>query len=334
MIPAAQNGKDSQMNHPRLKVASGAYYHLVSRCCLKQFLFEDTEKKVFVAMMRRVAAFAGIEILTHCIMSNHFHILVRAPEPRLIPEAELLTRVAILYGDARAKEMRERWATYRQSGLQPLLDKEQAQLRRRMGDISEFMHDLKLRFSCWYRANHSNHEGTLWQSCFGSTLVEGNGSLAAVAAYIDLNPVRAGLVTDPKDYPYSGFAAALTGDSDAIRGLTAVYGNITTDFGKVLAAYRGLLYTKAKALAPLSSPPTANEQSSLLLLLRTKIRAMSKGLAIGSREFTVSIFTNHRMVFSEKRKHPPRGTPLCPAWDGIQLCSVRHLRPPKKSSIA
>ena len=319
------------MKHPRLKVASGAYYHLVSRCCLKQVLFQDTEKEVFVAMMRRVAAFAGIEILTHCVMSNHFHILVRVPKPRPISESELLARVAILYGNARAKEMRDRWTTYRKSSLQAMLDKEQTQLRRRMGDISEFMHDLKLRFSCWYRANHSDHEGTIWQSCFGSTLVEGNGSLAAVAAYIDLNPVRAGLVTDPKDYPYSGFGAALAGDSDAAQGLAAVYGNITRDMNKILTAYRGLLYAKVPSTLD-SAPP--DKKSPLPLLLRSKIRAMTKGLAIGSREFTADIFTTHRNVFSQNRKHPPRGTPLCPAWDGIQLCSVRHLRQLPKSSLA
>ncbi len=320
------------MNHPRLKVASGAYYHLVSRCCLKQFLFQDEEKSVFVSMMRRVAAFAGIDILTHCVMSNHFHILVRVPSPRPISETELLARVAILYGNARAKEMRDRWSTYRKSGLQAMLDKEQNQLRQRMGDISEFMHDLKLRFSCWYRANHADHEGTLWQSCFGSTLVEGNGSLSAVAAYIDLNPVRAGLVTDPKDYPYSGFGAATTGDADATKGLAAVYGNITKDINKIMAAYRGLLYAQVP-----SSPdpvPDDGKKPSLPLLLRSKIRAMTKGLAIGSREFTANIFTTHRSVFSQNRKHPPRGMPLCPAWDGIQLCSVRHLRKAPKSASA
>jgi Transposase IS200 like. len=63
------------MRRKRVKVESGAYYHLVSRCALKQYLLEEEEKRVFVGMLRRVADFSGVEVLTHCVMSNHFHIL-------------------------------------------------------------------------------------------------------------------------------------------------------------------------------------------------------------------------------------------------------------------
>ena len=43
---------------------------------------------------------------------------------------------------------------------------------------------------------------------FKSALLEGGEVLAAVAAYVELNPVRAGLCADPKDYRYSGYAEA------------------------------------------------------------------------------------------------------------------------------
>jgi len=44
-----------------------------------------------------------------------------------------------------------------------------------------------------------------WAERFKSVLLEGGEALAAVAAYIELNPVRAGLCADPKDYRYCGF---------------------------------------------------------------------------------------------------------------------------------
>ncbi len=317
------------MRRKRVKVASGAYYHLVSRCALKQFLLEEEEKKVFVGMLRRVADFSGVEVLTHCVMSNHFHILVRVPAPREIAENELLSRVATLYGDARAKDMRSRWESYRKSKHTDLLESEQSLLRQRMNDISPFMKTLKQRFTVWYAAHHKDHEGTLWQNRFSSTLVEGNGSLAAVAAYIDLNPVRAGIVSDPKDYAFSGYGAAAMGDADARKGLSGVYGDTSASYDKVLKAYRGLLYAKGAAdLAPADVRRVLadREKPTLPQLLRCKIRAMSHGLAIGSKTFTASIFAAHRYAFSEKRKHPPLGAPLCPAWDGIQLCSVRKIR--------
>ena len=317
------------MRRKRIKPENGAYYHLVSRCALKQYLLDDDEKHVFVEMLRRLADFSGIDALTYCVMSNHFHILVRVPSPRQLSEGELLARVAILYGNEPAKDMRTRWETYRKAGRLELLEAEQAKLRKRMYDITPFMQSLKQRFTVWYRAHHKDHEGTLWQSRFSSTLVEGSGSLAAVAAYIDLNPVRAGIVQDPKNYAFSGYGAASAGDAEARKGLSGIYGNTTASYATVLAAYRGLLY--AKGAADLD-PETVRkvladcEKPSLPQLLRCKIRAMSNGLAIGSKSFTAGIFSSYRYAFSENRRHPPVGTPLCPEWDGIQLCSVRKLR--------
>ena len=314
----------------RLKESGGAYYHLVSRCALQHFLFSDDEKSAFVAMFRRVAAFSGIDVLTHCVMSNHYHLLVRVPPPQLVSETELLARVAILYGNARAKEMRLRWTDYRKQGHQDLLEAEQDRLRKRMYDISPFMKSLNQRFSVWYRAHHDGHKGTLWESRFGSTLVEGSGSLAAVAAYIDLNPVRAGIVSDPKDYAFSGFGAAMAGDTAALDGLTRIYGASAKNIEKVLDAYRGLLYMKGSSdIDPdtVKKELSPREKPSLPQLLRKKLRAMTHGLAIGSKTFTAGIFDQHRDIFSQNRRHPPKGISLCPAWDGIQLCSVRRLRP-------
>ena len=321
------------MRRKRVKVKEGAYYHLVSRCALKEYLLDEEEKQVFVGMMRRLAAFSGIEVLTHCVMSNHFHILARVPAPQALTESELLSRFAILYGKPRAKELSLHWTDCRKSGQTRQVEQEQAQLQKRMGDISPFMQGLKQRFTIWYRAHHKDHEGTLWQGRFSSTLVEGGGSLAAVAAYIDLNPVRAGLVTDPKDYHFSGYGSASLGDKDAQNGLSAVYGDNKAPRSKTMKAYRGLLYAKGAAdLDPdtVRSVLAGHEKPSLPQLLRCKIRAFSAGLAIGSKSFTKGIFEAHRYAFSENRRHAPNGTQLCNDWEGIQLCSVRHLR---KSAI-
>ena len=48
--------------------------------------------------------------------------------------------------------------------------------------------------------------GTLWEGRYRSTLLEGERYLLACMAYIDLNPVRAGLVAAPADYPWSSYA--------------------------------------------------------------------------------------------------------------------------------
>ena len=91
-----------------------------------------------------------------------------------------------------------------------------------MLDLSQFMKLLKQRFSQWFNRVH-DREGTLWEGRFRSTLVEGNSpALATVAAYIDLNPVRAGLVDDPKDYRWCGYAEAVASDTSVRKSKQAI----------------------------------------------------------------------------------------------------------------
>ena len=59
-------------------------------------------------------------------------------------------------------------------------------------DLSFFMKQLKGCFAQQYNRRHKRH-GTLWSERFKSVLLEGGTAVTAIAAYIDLNPVRAGL---------------------------------------------------------------------------------------------------------------------------------------------
>ena len=68
--------------------------------------------------------------------------------------------------------------------------------------------------------------------------------MAAVAAYIELNPVRAGLCADPKDYRYCGYAEALAkGSSLAREGIRIVLGHSDTiSWKEVSQQYRKYLF--------------------------------------------------------------------------------------------
>lgn len=73
-----------------------------------------------------------------------------------------------------------------------------------------------------------------------------------MAAYIDLNPVRAGLVEDPKDYRWSGYAEAVAGKVPAQQGLMhLVRGEVGNDAGtatwkQVSAIYRCWRYEEGR----------------------------------------------------------------------------------------
>ena len=49
-------------------------------------------------MLWKLAEFCGMEVITYCVMANHFHILVRVPEAPQLTDGQLLERLEALYG--------------------------------------------------------------------------------------------------------------------------------------------------------------------------------------------------------------------------------------------
>lgn len=58
-----------------------------------------------------------------------------------------------------------------------------------------------------YRNKLERRTGTLWESRYKSSLVDAEEYLLSCVRYIELNPVRAGMVADPGDYPWSSYRA-------------------------------------------------------------------------------------------------------------------------------
>ena len=121
----------------------------------------------------------------------------------------MLERIEAGYGPARRQALQQEIARYRQqpdgnAQVQRLLDP----YRRRMYDISVFTKELKGSFAQWFNQRHHRY-GVLWAERFKSVLLEGGEAVAAVAAYIELNPVRAALCADPKDYCYCGYISRI-----------------------------------------------------------------------------------------------------------------------------
>jgi hypothetical protein len=67
--------------------------------------------------------------------------------------------------------------------------------------------------------------------------------LATMAAYIDLNAVRAGIVSDPKEYRWCGYGEAVAGKKKAREGLAAIFGVENQERWRAVAArYRLMVY--------------------------------------------------------------------------------------------
>ena len=82
----------------------------------------------------------------------------------------------------------------------------------RMHDLSEFMKGFMQRYTQWHNRAHQR-SGHLWEDRFKSVIVEDGIAARTIAAYIDLNPVRAGMVADPAGYRWSSYGEAVGGGS-------------------------------------------------------------------------------------------------------------------------
>ena len=149
-----------------------------------------------------------------------------------------------------------------------------------------------------------------------SVLIQGGEALAAVSAYIDLNPVRAGLCADPKDYRYCGYAEALATDSALARhGIRTILGQPeTTSWDEVSRQYRKLLFlkgtnTKRPAFDPATAQHVVEDQNGELSLherLGCRIRYFTDGVILGSQSFVESHFDRLKQMLGYRRPRGPR----------------------------
>ena len=178
-----------------------AYYHLISRCSNKQFLFRKAAAKDrLMDLAKRAAEFSGVKLLALTIMDNHFHILCSVTQSNeLVSQEEIIRRVGVLKGEAAAQELRERWENLEAAGFISMLEAELDRYRARMNDISAFMKTMKELFAIWYNRKY-DYCGSIWCGVFKSTMIESGQYLEYCRRYVIMNPVRAGIVKQIKAY--------------------------------------------------------------------------------------------------------------------------------------
>jgi putative transposase len=71
-------------------------------------------------------------------------------------------------------------------------------LRAKLSSLSEFVREIKVGFARYYNKRH-DRRGYFWGDRFKSVIVDKGETLINCLAYIDLNPLRAGIVNRPED---------------------------------------------------------------------------------------------------------------------------------------
>ena len=363
-----------------------AIYHCISRVVDRRFVFEGEERERFRMLMRMCEKFTGCRVLSYCVMSNHFHLLLEVPPMPEggIPDAELFERLGAFYSEAQvaeiAREMEDAVVVRTRGEFEMLpvdetgtplspaqeaemarqqagarLDEIRRRFTRRMHDLSEFMKSLMERFTKWFNRTHKR-SGTLWEERYKSVIVEDGVAARAMAAYIDLNPVRAGMVSDPADYRWSSYGEAIGGgkkgngkkareglvraclghqgvgfEADRWKEASRIYRRL---MGMVLEKNRGKSEVESRGLVTKNTAEILESEDNETVLpdlkiagmLLCRVRYFTDGAVIGSRAFVNEAFTHARERFGAKRKDGARRMRCSGKPAAGVLWSLRDLR--------
>ena len=326
-------------------------FHVVNRIYDRRYLIDEEGKEMMVKLVRAYEDVLGVEVLTFCIMDNHFHLLVRVPhrpDGFDVPLEVVVARLERALGVESAKLMHRNLEFWRTTKNEAAIGEWRQQQVARMFSLSEFMKAIQLRFSRWYN-RRTGRKGTLWEGRYTSVIVEEEErALRTMAAYIDLNPVRAGMVADPADYRWSGYAEAMAGKARARRGLVRIIGQMAwpreTAAGaqpwggapfpaaverRALVFYRAILGGQGTARTRGDGTvvrrgvsektrerlTTPNERRLAAEVLTRRVQHFTKGVILGSRAFIDEWFAQHRTVVTgrsrteRKRGSKPLGRP-------------------------
>jgi hypothetical protein len=192
-------------------------------------------------------------------------------------------------------------------------------LREKLSSLSEFVREIKVGFARFYNKRH-NRRGYFWGDRFKSVIVEKGETLINCLAYIDLNPLRAGLVDRPEEYRWNSLAYHIqTGNKDKFLSLDfglKEFGIL--DAEERLKQYRRYVYEAGAVDRPekmvtkvIDSKVLEKERENDFELnrvrrFRYRTRYFTDSGIIGSKEFVSMNYRRFKDVFMSKREKIPR----------------------------
>jgi REP element-mobilizing transposase RayT len=277
-------------------------YHVMSRTALDGFPLGDIEKDFMLDQIKRYSALYFVEILGICIMGNHFHIIVKMLPEYKFTDQDLKNRYMGFYGDDRVFA----------DGLIP-------SLRAKLSSLSEFVREIKVGFARYYNRRH-NRRGYFWGDRFKSVIVDKGETLINCLAYIDLNPLRAGIVNRPEDYRWNSLGYHVqTNNRDNF---------LSTDFGlkefnvkskkERIRRYRRYVYEAGSVNQPEKSSVKVIEDKVLEKerrrefelsrsdRFRYRTRYFTDSGIIGSKEFVAQNYQRFKHLFYSKHEKKPK----------------------------
>ncbi len=303
----------------------GARYMITNRVIGGSFIFGDVEKQKFLDLIFEGMKRHSYRLVDYVLMDNHYHCIIE------IDQIEELSRDEVL----------RRW-NLTQRTKEPRLPtgEEFESFNKKIHDISFVVGNFEQRFVQWYNKK-MRRNGSLFNR-FDSVIIEDGRALAFIMAYITMNPVRAGLVTDPAEYHWSGYTYRLANgklDPHDESLVVSLYNslNLPQQILKLPVKRQLSLLWKYFRLRLLRCSPKESrykkyphdiahtlgekidKEGGVIDIdnarhFMLKVRFATKGIAIGSELFVENVLSSCGRVLGYKREHHANDSHI---WDQV-----------------
>ncbi len=290
----------TQARKQKVDISRTHYYHCYSRCVRQSYLCGVDEltqtdysyRKGWIVDRIKLAADAfAIKVCAYAVMSNHYHVVLEVrPEISAAWDDET---VLFQWGKIYATDAKVT-ASLKAAGALGLYEKRLQSIRSHLGDISWFMKSINEWIA--RQANRDDDKrGRFWDGRFGSQALLDDTAVLSAMAYVDLNPIRAGLCKTPEASDYTSIQARiqayaakrdqpkeivplLAGQENAIQFGVEDYLQLVETTGRCLLANKGYI---PESLAPLLERLQV-EEHGWMTLMRTL--ETSFAYAVGNHE--------------------------------------------------
>jgi len=276
-------------------------YHVVSRTALSGLPIKDKDKDYLLGLIKKLSNLYFVDVLGFAIMGNHFHLVAR-----MHPEDEICNSDVI-----------KRWQNYYGDQAQLPVDR-MDEVKKRLCSLAGYVKDIKQNFARYYNKRY-NRQGFFWGGRFKSMIVQEGSTLVNLLAYVDLNPIRAGIVKKPEDYRWCSLGYHVhTGNKDGL---------LSIDFGmkewnefdskKIIRKYRQFVYEtgavdagKGKTIDENVVEKARKRQYKINRVdrFRYRCRYFTDAGIIGSKDFVRDTFDQVKYLLGSKDQR--RFTPI------------------------
>jgi REP element-mobilizing transposase RayT len=197
--------------HAQVSLQETPYYHVVSRCVRRGWLYGYDEyagkdfshrKQWIIDRMTELVSVFAIDLCAYAVMSNHYHLdlYVDVKRAQSLSERDVVRRWTTIH---KPSELVRRYletevTLAEQDAAQATI----AEWRQRLMSISAFMKEMNE-----YLARKANAEdgctGRFWEGRFKCQALLDEAAILTAMAYVDLNPIRAGTASTPEDSEFT-----------------------------------------------------------------------------------------------------------------------------------